>query len=253
MKNWLPKSIVALLVAFITAGWILLDIEYKPDSANEVIPTDVTLESVKENIVIKPTEELNIILTKKQGSFTKEPSEKIIARFTPVVLEEEHYEPSMEELLDVELTILPDNLLNYLYDNDWEIELTDMNLAEEFDFPMQIAGLTYYDTKTIYISNADEYYIRRVTLHEVGHAFAYQANEADLTNEFLKIYEEERYNFVDCTSIGDGHEFSDSQEYFASVFQNIYLNYDETVANVPKTVYYIENVIYNTLEEYKNE
>lgn len=253
MKNALAKFIITLFIANLTAVVILID---NSDITNSMTTVQVTAQETErklpELIDLDSIDAKAAVLTHKQGNFTIEASEEIIAKFTyaeePVEepVEEYVYEPTTEELLEAELDLLPDGLLEYLYDNGWEIELTDMNLSEEFDYPMSICGITLYDEKRIYITDGT-YYIRRVTLHEVGHAFAYESGKMDLTKEFKEIYNEEKDNFVDCTSIGDGHETSDVREYFASVFQNMFLDYEETYNSVPETVNYIESIVYNII------
>ena len=249
MKNVLAKFIIALFIANLTAVAILID---SSDIINSMMVVQVTAQETKrklpELIDLNSIDAKAVILTHKQGNLTIEAPEEIVARFTYVEepVEEYVYEPTTEELLEAELDLLPDGLLEYLYDNGWKIELTDMNLSEEYDYPMSICGITLYDEKQIYITDGT-YYIRRVTLHEVGHAFAYESGKVDLTREFKEIYNEEKDNFVDCTSIGDGHETSDVQEYFASVFQNMFLDYEETYNSVPETVNYIESIVYNII------
>ena len=80
----------------------------------------------------------------------------------------------------------------------------------------------------------------------IDQAFAQQVFgeiEGEFVDEFVEIFEEEKEFFTDCCSIGDGHEISDKYEYFASVYQNMILDYSDTKSEVPKTVEYIEDCL----------
>jgi hypothetical protein len=155
---------------------------------------------------------------------------------------EEPAQHTAEELFDAEIALIPVNHLRYLADNGWTWCVTSMDLAAEFGYDVSVVGVTYYPGKVIYIADRSEV-IRRATIHEFGHALAYQLGDVDETDEFYDIFYAERDNFHDCTSIGDGHEIMNTDEYFASVYQNMILNYDETYADVPRTVEYIERVL----------
>lgn len=147
-----------------------------------------------------------------------------------------------EEMFQYELSLIPFEHLQFLKLRGWKIELTSKNLAEEYNYPSQICGMTDYNKRIIYISS-NSATIRRSTIHEVGHAIAYELGWAEEKEEFLEIYEEEKDYFADVTSIGDGHETADIYEYFASVYQNMILNYQQTRSDVPKTVEYIEECL----------
>ena len=131
--------------------------------------------------------------------------------------------------------------------SSYSIELTDMNLAAAYGYSGSIVGITDYETKTVYVANKWSA-IRRATIHEIGHALDNAHGTVSCTSEFKSIYYSERYDFHDCTSVGDGHETSDVIEYFASVYQNMILNYDATKSDVPETVAYIERVLWGRTE-----
>lgn len=147
-----------------------------------------------------------------------------------------------EEMFQYELSLIPFEHLQFLKLHGWKIELTAKNLEEEYNYSSQICGITDYNKRIIYISS-NSATIRRSTIHEVGHAIAYELGWAEEKEEFLAIYETEKDYFTDVTSIGDGHETADNYEYFASVYQNMILNYPQTRSDVPKTVEYIEECL----------
>lgn len=155
--------------------------------------------------------------------------------------EEEDYEEPVDlgNIFDEELAKVPYDHLQFLYDDGWTFDLTDEDFGSRYGYSVSICGLTIYRERTIYI-RADEWSIHRSAIHELGHALDYELDWASETDEFIKIFNREKYNFTDCVSIGDGHEISDVNEYWASVYQNMVLDYWETYEEVPETVEYIK-------------
>ena len=159
--------------------------------------------------------------------------------------EEEEEEPEEDDIpvyytIDEELTLVPDYILDHLYDEGWSIDIADFDISEKYGYEMHVVGLTIYGEHQIWITDG---YIRRTTIHELGHAIDFECDWASDTYEFYDLYVSEHRNFVDITSVGDGHEYSNAEEYFASVYQNMVLDYYGTYAEVPGTCAYIERVI----------
>ena len=142
-----------------------------------------------------------------------------------------------------QMALIPSEELNFLKIRGWKFELTDTDLADKYGYEGKISGVTDYENKTIYIMNT-EYSVRRALLHEAGHALASELRYPDYSEEFYELYQLEKDNFTDCTSAGDGHEISNPIAYYASVYQNMILDYDETFNEVPNTVRYIERTLY---------
>jgi len=182
------------------------------------------------------TKELDIDLSKL--SCIQEPEESESDQY-----EVSFYEYSTEDCFQDELSLIPDWHYDLLIENGWSFILTDIDLADEYGYDVSIAGLTLYDEKIIYVADRMSA-IERATIHEAGHALSYEYGRLDLSQEFIDIYNLEKYNFNDITSIGDGHEIESSTEYFASVYQNMVLNYTETYNDVPLTVEYIERYLW---------
>lgn len=153
--------------------------------------------------------------------------------------EEVEYYYSIGNIFDKEMAKVPYKQLQFIYDNGWEFDITGEDFGGYYGYTVSICGLTIYGEKTIYIRD-DEWSIHRCAIHELGHALDYEFDWASETDEFEQIFEKEKYNFSDCVSIGDGHEISDVNEYWASVYQNMILNYDDTYEDIPETVEYIE-------------
>lgn len=164
--------------------------------------------------------------------------------------EEPEEEPEEEEpedpgipvyyTIDEELTLVPDYILDHLYSEGWSIDIADFDISERYGYEMHVVGLTIYGEHQIWITDG---YVRRTTIHELGHAIDFECDWASDTYEFYDLYVSEHRNFVDITSVGDGHEYSNAEEYFASVYQNMVLDYYGTYAEVPGTCAYIERVI----------
>ena len=138
---------------------------------------------------------------------------------------------------------VPDALKVKLVNNGWHFAISGQRLADRYGYSMSIAGITDYGSKTILLDNRSKV-VKRATLHEIGHAVDQIHGWPSLSGEFAQIFEAEKYSFVDCTAVGDGHETSNIQEYFASVFQNAIINAGNTSKNAPQS--------YNFVMKYMN-
>ena len=186
-----------------------------------------------ESVILKPPYKIGI-----------NPIFQELENIEPTIEEPEEYY-TIEDIFDEEISNVPDEQLQFIYDNGWNFNITDENFGANYGYTVSICGLTVYGEKTIYIKD-NERAIHRSVIHELGHALDYEFNWASETDEFNEIFEREKYNFNDCVSIGDGHEISNVNEYWASVYQNMILNYDATYEAVPETVEYIERYL-NTI------
>lgn len=129
---------------------------------------------------------------------------------------------------------LPPKVNQMLEKNEYKIYV-----LEEIDDNEYILGQTIYGLRIILIK--DTYFdIERTFYHECGHviddesAFTY----ASSSNEFIEIYNEEKYLFK-----SDGYieyYISTPREYFASAFAEYMLNPQKLKENTPKTYEYID-------------
>lgn len=251
---------VAFFVAFFTVAICVYNTPAREDaSALETEAAEETAEelvSVTETVPLRYTParvDTNIYedfeLPDSEITEIPEPSE--IPTEVPVIEEEvEELEEDLEEeedpgipvyyTVDEELTLVPDYILDHLYSEGWSIDIADFDISERYGYEMHVVGLTIYGEHQIWITDG---YIRRTTIHELGHAIDFECDWASDTYEFYDLYVSEHRNFVDITSVGDGHEYSNAEEYFASVYQNMVLDYYSTYAEVPGTCAYIERVI----------
>ena len=245
MRNNIFKVVIFFCVSFVTALSIL-HFWYDEGHTVELITVQTTCSHTNSDEPVRmtintPTPTPPPML--KRGKLTEDLGHRLLVEHELIT---EEYVPTLEEVFYAELDLIPEEELDIILSSGWDIILTDEDFGYENGFDMSICGLTLYDDKTIYVS-ASNWAIRRSTIHEVGHALDYELGYPSDTKEFREIFEEEKYNFTDCTSIGDNHEISDVYEYFASVYQNMILDYEETAAEVPKTVNFIETLIYNKL------
>lgn len=255
----IKKTIISFLVAIVVV-FGLAEVAYgnskklyektQPISTTETTvarKSDVNKEQLNDIEITKATQiyaELNE-LEKVTEETTIETTEEVIETEEEIEEEiepEEDYEYTLQDRFDDELAMSAQ--YDYLLEQGWDFILTSEDFGGYYGYSQSICGLTVYGERTVYIRE-DEWSIRRSTLHEVGHAVDYECGWASETPEFREIFDREKYNFTDCVSIGDGHEISNVNEYFASVYQNMILDYWGTVDEVPDTVDYIERQLGN--------
>lgn len=204
--------------------------EVNEEQLNDIEITTTTQIYAELNEIEEVAEETTIETTKdvfETEEVTEETEEEV----------EEEYVYTLQDQFDDELAMSAQ--YDYLLEQGWDFILTSEDFGSDYGYTQSICGLTVYGERTVYIRES-EWSIRRSTLHEVGHAVDYECGWASETPEFREIFDREKYNFTDCVSIGDGHEISNVNEYFASVYQNMILDYWGTVDEVPDTVDYIE-------------
>lgn len=140
---------------------------------------------------------------------------------------------------------VPDSIRQWVISNNWKIVISNQSLEERFKTGFSTAGLTYYNgvDNVIYLDNRKST-VSRALIHEIGHAINYTCNAGVDSEEFIQIFEEEKNQFTDCTG-GSDYARSSVNEYFASVFANIILDYNSVSKNCPKSVAYINNFVPN--------
>lgn len=215
---------------------------FMPDPGLEKIPTEIHKDRFAvAQLTIQPT-----TYETKQGHLTEDLGLSIedFDSLEPAVYEEDYsYEYTLDDMFRDELELIPSGHYELLIDSGWSIQLTDMDLADEYGYDVPIAGITDYDQKTIYVANRESA-IRRATVHEVGHALSYEYGRVDLSGDFVALYDLEKSQFHDLTSIGDGHEIESSTEYFASVYQNMVFDLEGTYDDIPYTVDFIYGLLW---------
>lgn len=225
----IPRSIsVALLFCFVLTAFA---------GCSKTDPTEAEEINITESVCVitEPSEtagpEVSMIYSDEQEYLETIPTADETTQPTA--------EKTIEDIFEEEIEKVPSYQLELLRYKGWSIELTNMDLAAEYGYSSPICGITLYNESIIYIKSS-EYAIKRATIHEIGHAIAYELGWPEEEDAFVAIFEQEKYRFTDMYSIGDGHEISDKYEYFASVYQNMILDYYRTRLEVPQTVAYIE-------------
>lgn len=130
--------------------------------------------------------------------------------------------------------VVPYWLKQKIIDNGWSIKVSAQRLHNKYGYSGLIAGMADTSNKTLWIDNRQGC-VKRALLHELGHAIDSLHNWPSGTQSFGMVFNAEMYNFTDATSIGDGHEYSNAHEYFASVFHNIILDEERIKQQVPET------------------
>lgn len=123
-------------------------------------------------------------------------------------------------------------------ESDWNFKISAQGLRYRYGYPMSIAGVTDFGKHVIFLDNRVNP-VKNSMLHELGHFVDYSNGWASDSAEFRKIFNKEKYTYVDCTSVGDGHETSSAKEYFASVFQSILIDEENCKKTAPKSYEFI--------------
>ncbi len=133
---------------------------------------------------------------------------------------------------------VPNWLKQKFIDSGWKIAISGTSLAARYGYGMSIAGITDYGARMVFIDNREKP-IKNAMIHELGHFIDFSYNFPSQSGEFTQIFNEEKYSFVDCTSVGDGHETSNVMEYFAAVFQNAIINGVNCKAQAPRSYEFV--------------
>lgn len=144
------------------------------------------------------------------------------------------------KLADQQWYKIPEATRNILINNGWEIIITTEDLATKYGYSGSIAGITEFAVKKIYLENRHKA-IQNALIHEVGHAIDAINGYPSANAEFINIFINESPYFKDSTSNGDGHESSNTTEYFASVFSEAVINKKNCEATAPSAYGYIQN------------
>lgn len=157
---------------------------------------------------------------------------------------------SLPDELKSTYELTPD-YIRYTFENEgWDLECVDgmeINKAyadgEYTDKGYEIAGVTVYDIKTIYLSDNSRY-AETALNHEIGHYldysyYTYYGIQPSVTDEFVEIYNEE----AAISYMFESYELSDTREYFAQSYREFLHNNDALSKFYPKTYNYILRII----------
>lgn len=149
-----------------------------------------------------------------------------------------HYELSAECVKDSfekegwDLEYVSANELNNLYATGYYAE-------EGYD----IAGVTVYDLKTIYLSNKEGYAENSLN-HELGHYldfgyYTYYGIQPSQTEEFNEIFKKE----AAASPLFSAYEIDDTLEYFAQSYRQYSENKEDLALFYPETYKYIDKIV----------
>lgn len=141
------------------------------------------------------------------------------------------------------LDYIPKSVIDSMIGNGWKIRLTN-SLPTVADVTVEYAGITISEDKTIYIKG-NPVSVQNGLIHEVGHFVDAINGFLTLDDEFKLLYDEEKRSFKYTNSTDDGYEISNSTEYFACVFDEICINKENALENVPQTANTIISLIEN--------
>ena len=152
-----------------------------------------------------------------------------------------------------ELKLLPYNMVEEFYNNDWNIRIIknslEFHVGERIPSPEEgrTCGITFWDSRTIYIPtgspegcNEPYWYIKFATIHEFGHYLDRSKGFISQSYEFQKVYNAEDRKF--CKQLCTSSNNDSAVEYFAEAF-NIYVHEKDAMKEVcPLTYNYFENL-----------
>ena len=158
--------------------------------------------------------------------------------YTGFVTGEDGTDPDVISLTETYWNMVPENVRNNFSANGWHVTVSGQKLSTRYGYSVSIAGITDTEVSTIYIDNRRSA-AKRAVIHEAGHYVDYMCGWISCSQEFCDIFEREKGSFVSSTSVGDGHEFSNSQEYFASVFDEAVQNPGNCMTLAPESYSYV--------------
>ncbi len=146
---------------------------------------------------------------------------------------------------------LTPDYIRYEFENEgWDLECVDgkeinkvYGYGEYTDKGYEIAGVTVYDIKTIYLSDNTRYAETSLN-HEIGHYldysyYTYYGIQPSMTEEFNEIFKEE----AAISYMFESYELSDVREYFAQSYREFLHNNDALSRFYPKTYNYMLRII----------
>lgn len=128
---------------------------------------------------------------------------------------------------------IPQNIKDRLIKYGWSIVVSKQDLADRFGYSGSIAGITEFESKTIYLDNRESA-VTRSLVHEVGHAVDTIACTPSDSHYFAELMAEE------TPYCPDGDNRNSAQECFANVFQYIIQYGDSYASYSPKMYEYVK-------------
>ena len=153
---------------------------------------------------------------------------------------------NMLDLANMYLSHLPESFIEKLHELGWSIVITARDLDMYFYKGKYggVSGVVDYAHRNIYLQDVRQD-IDEAIYHEIGHVVDYLSGMVSDSPEFLRIFNLEKEQFHDSTSVGDGHEKSCPREYFASVFSEMIRNPVACRSEIPKSCEFVTKFVKN--------
>lgn len=163
------------------------------------------------------------------------------------------------------LNVLVDNLPFYFvkeFRNEWKVVIgceIPHTFLEHENIPLDyqtygilIDGYTHWQTRIVFIrEQADVNQMLNVFAHELGHCFDFEYGSISYSDEFQKIYESHRYNFIE--KHGDSPNpycTRSSDEFFATCFKE-YVLFPGHLQNQSLQIYSFIDAFYRDIQNIK--
>lgn len=125
--------------------------------------------------------------------------------------------------VDYYFNLLPTEVKNAFYKDDWTYKKVDYSLSEKFyNNKKQVYAITDFDNHIIYVDQSDD--SNRTILHEIGHRFEYESYVKGVNSkEFKELYDN---HFAEWYLQYGGHiyNYTTEKEAYAQCFEIYFLN-----------------------------
>lgn len=140
--------------------------------------------------------------------------------------------------------LIPESLRNTFEEDGWSFIITDGDLAKKYSHLgyNEIAGITDHGEHTIYVEDRGKI-LESTTIHEFGHYLNSVSGNPVYSEEWEKIYENEKQWIKNTKGINQEHAVSSESEYFAAVFAQAILYPEKTKEMAPESYEFIMNCL----------
>lgn len=129
---------------------------------------------------------------------------------------------------------IPEELREGFKNNEWKVVITEYSIGDLFEEYAGAVAVTVPELKTIYIENRQKTF-RTCLVHEFGHYLDSEMGGISQTEEFEKLYEDEKDSLYEVENYNDNGK-SSVEEFFAETYEQ-YVLYPELLKNTCKETY----------------
>ncbi len=149
---------------------------------------------------------------------------------------------------------VPEEIRDCFDENDWSMDILEASTLNRLygSSEGEVAGVTIYNSKQIYLSDNEEYAEEAIN-HEMGHYFEYAyatyfGSKLSGTSEFKSIYQEE----AEVSDMFSSYTISTTTEYFAQAFKWFCEDPSTLSSDNPDTYNYIAEAYTEFATTYNN-